>query len=279
MSKRIRVRNLSRSIAGFVVAILFVLPMYWAIIASLEPAGVPPNATITWWPSSPQWENYSLIFELVPLANYAANSLYVVFFAVPLTLLTASLGGFAIAQLGRAAREYLINLSIGMLLIPGAGVWLFRFQLLSWMDLLDSPWALILPAFAASSPIFVLLFYWSYRRIPEEVVDAALLDGAEAWTIWYRIALPLSIPTVVGVSVLTFVMYWSDFVSPVLYLFTPKNYTLPIGLQLLNQVGSTNWPLLMAGAVFMTVPVLIFFIAFQRFFLSDLSMAGLFDRN
>ena len=260
------------------VAVIFLLPLYWAIMASLEPAG-PPSSAISWWPAAPRWGNYTQIFDLVPLASYAANSIFVVLFAVPLTVITASMGGFAMAQLGRGSRELLVNWSLGMLLIPAAAVWLFRFQLLGWLGLLDSLWALILPAFAASSPLFVLLFYWNYRRVPEETIDAARLDGAGAFSVWLLIAVPLSVPTVVGVSVLAFVMYWSDFVSPVLYLFTPGNYTLPIGLQLLNQVGSTNWPLIMAGAVLMTLPVLLFFLAFQRFFLSDLSMSGLFDRN
>jgi multiple sugar transport system permease protein len=172
-----------------------------------------------------------------------------------------------------------INLSVAMLLIPSAAVWLFRFQLLVWLGLLDSLWALIVPAFAASSPLFVLLFNWNFRRVPVETFDAARLDGAGAWTVWWRIALPLSRPTVIGVTVLSFVLYWSDFISPVLYIYNPDSYTMPVGLQLLNQVGSTNWPVLMAGALIMTGPVLVLFLLLQRFFLNDLSLAGLFDRS
>ncbi len=273
------VKRFGRVLIGFVLAAVFVLPIYWAFIASLEPAGAPPSETITWWATSPQWENYARIFEIVPLTRYTRNSLFVVFFAVPLTVFTASLGGFALSQFGNKSREFIVNLSVGMLLIPGAAVWLLRFQLLLWIGLLDSLWALILPAFTASSPLFVLLFYWNYRRIPDEVVDSARLDGANAWTVWSQFAIPLSTPTIIGVSVLAFSLYWSDFVSPVLYLYNPGAYTLPIGLQLINQVGSTIWPILMAGAIYMTAPVLLFFIIFQKYFLSDLSLSSLFDSN
>lgn len=268
-----------RALAGFACAALFVLPLYWSFVASLGETGVPPSGEIRWWESDPHWENYRTIFETVPLARYTRNSVFVVVFAVPLTVLTASMGGFALSQLGPSSRSWLINASVAMMLVPGAAVWLFRFQILLWLNLLDTLWALVLPAIAATSPLFVLLFYWNFRRVPEDTFEAARLDGANAMTTWWRLALPLSRPTLLGVSVLAFVFYWSDFVSPVLYIYNPSVYTLPIGLQLLNQVGSTNWPVLMAGAVFMTAPVFIFFLFIQRYFLSDESLAGLFDRN
>ena len=268
-----------RALSGLVLSLVFVLPLYWAFIASLGEPGAPPPVSIAWWPADPHWENYIRIFEIVDLATYTINSLFVVLLAVPLTILTASIGGFALSQLSPSSRDPLVYLGFGMLLIPSAAVWLFRFQLLVWLNLLNSLWALILPAFAASSPLFVLLFYWNYRRVPSEMIDAVRLDGADAVTVWRRIAWPLSMPTIIGVGVLTFVMYWSDFVSPVLYLFLPGRYTLPVGLQLISQVGSTNWPILMAAAVYMTMPVLLFFIVLQRYFLSDLSIGGVFERN
>jgi multiple sugar transport system permease protein len=242
-------------------------------------AEAPPPATIAWWEPDPHWENFAAVFEIVPMAKYMGNSLLVVAGAVPITLFVSSLAGFAVSQIAQQTRDWVINLSVAMLLIPSAAVWLFRFQLLVWLGLLDSLWALIVPAFAASSPLFVLLFNWNYRRIPAETFDAARLDGAGAWTTWWRVALPLSRPTLIGVTVLAFVLYWSDFISPVLYIYNPDWYTMPIGLQLLNQVGSTNWPVLMAGSLIMTAPVLVLFLLLQRFFLHDLSLAGLFDRN
>lgn len=259
-------------------AILFVLPLYWAIVASLGPTGAPPE-TVQWWPSGFHLENYVEIFQVVPMRRYLANSMFVVSYAVPITLGVASLAGFAMSQLPDGTRQRLVVFSIVLLLIPNAAVWMFRYQLIRWLGLLDTLWALILPAFAATNPLFVLLFYWAYRRIPQELYDAARLDAASALTIWWALATPLIRPTVVGVLVLSFVYYWSDFTGPVLYIFDTGAYTLPVGLQLINQFGSARYPLIMAAVVFITGPVLGLFLLLQRFFLTDLSLANLFEKN
>ncbi|MCA9940369.1 MAG: carbohydrate ABC transporter permease [Anaerolineales bacterium] len=262
-----------------VAAGVFLLPLYWAVVASLRQPGLPPTNGIAWWPTQPHWDNYLEIFRLLPLGRYLGNSLLVVAIAVPVTVGMASGAGFAMSQLAETARERLMRLSVALLLIPGAAVWLFRFQILRGLGLLDTVWALVLPAFAGSNPLFILLFYWTCRRIPPELFEAARLEGANAWTLWRRLALPLSRPTLVGVVVLTFVAYWSDFISPVLYIFDPRDYTVAVGLQILKQMDPTNWSLLMAAAVFMSVPVIILFLVLQRFFLHDLSLAHLFDEN
>ncbi|MFC1976083.1 carbohydrate ABC transporter permease [Chloroflexota bacterium] len=266
-------------LAGLLVTVIFILPLFWALVASLRQPDLPPPPSIEWWPQTPHWHNYLEIFHQVPMVRYTLNSLLVVAVAVPVTVVTASLAGFAIEQLPDRQRRQWVTFSIALLMIPNASVWLFRFQIFRWLGLLDTLWALIAPAFAASSPLFVLLFYWTFRRIPAEIYQAARLDGANAVKIWWKLALPLTRPTVAGVAVLTFVMYWSDFVSPVLYIFQPQRYTLPIGLQILKQLGPTNWSLLMAAAVFMTVPVVLLFVFLQSFFLHDMSLANLLDKD
>jgi multiple sugar transport system permease protein len=274
-----KVKALLHHSAGWVLTAVFLLPLFWVLVASLREPGLPPPNTVEWWPTDPQWHNYQAIFERVPMTRYMTNSVLVVATAVPLTLIIASMAGFGMSQLPRQPRRQLVYLSIALLIVPAAAVWLFRFQILRWLGLLDTLWALILPAFTGSNALFVLLFYWTFRRIPGEMFEAAQLDGATAVTVWWRLALPLSRPTIVGVAVLTFVMYWSDFISPILYIFDPQNYTLAVGLQILNQLDRTNWSLLMAGAVVMTLPVILLFILLQRFFLHDLSLSNLFDKN
>lgn len=268
-----------RYLVGLAVALVFVLPLFWTIVASLRQTGLPPVSTIQWWPRPAHWENYAQIFRLVPMGRYLANSLFVVAMAVPLTLLTASLAGFGLSQLDDPWRGRLVVLSVVLLMIPSMAVWLFRYHILRWIGLLDSLWALIAPAFAGTNPLFVLLFYWTFRRIPAEVYDAARLDGAGAWTTWWRIGRPLARPTTIGVTVLAFMLYWSDFVSPILYIYRPENYTLPVGLEILKQLDPTNWPLLMAAAVVMALPVVALFVLLQRYFLHDLSLGRLLGRG
>jgi multiple sugar transport system permease protein len=160
-------------------------------------------------------------------------------------------------------------LAIGLLLVPVGAVWLPRFVLFSWLRLTNTYGALLAPALMGSSPLFVLLFFWSYRRVPPEVFESARLDGAGPLAIWRWVALPLSVPTLVTVGVLTFWLYWSDFINPLLYLKSQSLYTLPIGVRQLQQLNRTNWPLLMAASVVATAPAALVFLAVQRFLIGD----------
>jgi multiple sugar transport system permease protein len=277
MSPKLR-RGL-RVAATLALVLLFVLPLWWMIVASLRPVGLPPPRTIEWWPADPQWRNYAELFRQVPMGRYALNSLLVVLVAVPLTLLTASLAGFGLSQLRGPWRIRLLIAAIALLMVPAPAVWLFRYQLLSWLGLLTSLWALALPAFAAGSPLLVLLFYWTFRRNPLELYEAARVEGADAWTAWRRIAMPMARPTVAAVTVLAFALYWNDFTNPVLYLYRPSTYTLPVGLQILKQLDATNWSLLMAGAVVVTLPIVLLFLALQPLFLSDNALAELLEKG
>ncbi len=261
------------------VMLLFVLPLWWMVVASLRSVGLPPPKTVEWWPANPQWDNYAGIFRLVPMGRYALNSVLVVAVAVPMTLLTSSLAGFGLSQLHGSWRKRALVMAIALMMIPSPAVWLFRYQLLRWLGMLTSLWSLILPAFAAGSPLLVLLFFWTFQRNPVELYEAARVEGADAWTVWRNIALPMARPTVAAVIVLAFALYWNDFTNPVLYLYRPSTYTLPVGLQILKQLDATNWSLLMAGAVVVTLPMALLFLVLQRSFLSDNALSELLDKG
>ena len=248
------------------VAAVFLLPLIWVLSASLRAPGQAPPRTIEWVPDPIAWSNYLRVFDLVPLGTYVLNSLFVVAVAVPLTVVTASWAGFAIAQMSNKTRRRLVVLAIMLLMVPITALWLTRFVIFRHLGLIDTAGALIAPAIMGTSPLFILLYHWTFRRIPAEVFAAARLDGAGLLQLWARIAMPLAWPTTTAVAVLTFALYWSDFISPLIYLKTEANYTLPVGVQILQQMDSTNWPLLMAGAVLMTGPILIMFLVAQRYF-------------
>jgi multiple sugar transport system permease protein len=169
-------------------------------------------------------------------------------------------------------------ISIAALMVPVTALWLTRFVIYKWIGVIDSLWAVILPAFMGTSPFYVLLFYWTFSRIPPELFEAARLEGAGAPRVWASIAIPMSKPAVVAVGVLAFVLYWSNFIDPLLYLNNQQNYTLPVGLQALQQFVPTDFPLLMAGSVLITVPVVIMFMFAQRWFLEDARGAGWIGR-
>jgi len=255
--------------ARLAVAAVFVLPLVWVAAFSLRQPGLPPPRSIQWLPSPVVWENYVRIFDIVPLARFLGNSLLVVAIAVPVTLLTASLAGYAIARSGRQLRQALVVICVLLMLVPVTALWLTRFILFVNIGLIDTIWSLVAPAVMGSSPLFVLLYYWSFRRIPPQQFEAAKLDGASYFGVWRYIAMPQAKPATITVTVLAFILYWSDFFSPLLYLKSERLYTLPVALQIMQQMDKTNWPLLMAGAVFMTAPVVVMFLAVQRYFWPD----------
>ena len=250
---------------AILVALIFVVPLLWVVTASLRKPAQPPPADIEWLPSPVAWSNYTRIFELAPLGTFLLNSVIVTAIAVPLTLVTASWAGFAMAQLDERKRHRLLVLSVLLRMIPITALWLTRFILIPKIGLVDTRWALILPALMGANPYFGLLFYWSFRRVPYELYEAARLEGAGALRIWATIVMPLSIPTTVTVGMLAFVEFWSDFINPLIYLRSEENFTLPVGVEILQQLDRTNWPLLMAASVFMTAPIVVVFLLAQRY--------------
>jgi multiple sugar transport system permease protein len=266
--------RLAHQALSIAVTALFGVPLLWVFSASLRRPGLPPPRSVEWLPDPVSWGNYPLLFELLPFGTYCLNSLLVAALAVPLTLVTASWAGFGMAQLDARARHGLILLSLALLLIPVTSLWLTRFVLFRWLGLINTFTALLAPACMGSSPLFVLLFYWTFGRMPAELFESARMDGAGLLSIWGRVALPLSRPTVMAVSVLTFILYWNDFINPLLYLKSQHLYTLPVGLQQLQQLDRTNWPLLMAAAVLLTAPAALTFLAVQRYFLQESRLGG-----
>lgn len=263
---------------SILISALFILPLVWMASASLRQPGLPPPRTMEWWPEPLAWSNYNRIFEMLPLGRYIFNSLLIAGIAVPITLVTASLAGFAMTQLNRRGRESLLGLSVVLLVVPTVAVWVARFILFRTLGLFNSYAALLAPALMGSSPLFVLLFFWSFRRIPRELYDAARMDGAGPLEIWWRVALPLSGATVIVVGILTFLLYWGDFTTPLFYLKSQTLYTLPVGLRQLQELDRTNWPLLLAGAMVMTLPSVLLFGIVQRFFLPENRLAGIYGQ-
>lgn len=258
------VKSLPFHLMAILVTFLFLLPLIWMVSVSLRQPGLPPPRTVEWFPSPLTWTNYLRIFQIIPLGRYFLNSLAVVAMAIPLTLLTSSWAGYAMALLGKQERFRLLVFSVGLQMIPITAVWLTRFIIFSWLGLTNSRFALVAPALMGTTPLFILLFYWNFRRLPRETYESARLDGATAFQGWWYLALPLARNTLAAVSMLTFLFYWNDFINPLMYLRSQSLYTLSVGLQQLQEFDKTNWPLLMAAGVVMTTPALIVFLALQR---------------
>lgn len=254
-----------RLVIRLLVTAVFLLPLFWMLTAALHPQGRPLPTTLT-VSLDFTLANFGRVLELVPMGRYTLNSLVVVLLAVPLTLLTSSWAGFGMAQLPTASQRHWIVLSLAVLMVPSVALWSTRFFIYAWLGWYNTILALIAPAIMGTSPFFVLMFYRAFRRIPTAIYEAARLEGAGVLASWWQIGVPIARPTAVGVALLTFIPYWSDFVSPLLYLRSQSRYTLPIALQLLQQLTPSQWSLLMAGAVLATVIPVMLFLLLQPYF-------------
>ena len=185
------------------------------------------------------------------------NTLVVEVMAVPVTLLMSSWAGFALSQLRNRLSQTIIASTFLILFLPETALWVSRFILYKWTGLIDTPFALAAPSpYSARRPIYMLIFYWTFRRVPDETWEAAQLDGAGAFRTWWTLGVPAARAAFAAVGVLTFFYYWREFTEPLLYIQTVQKYTLAVGLAYLEQLDPTNWPLLLAGSVVITAPLI-----------------------
>jgi multiple sugar transport system permease protein len=267
-----------RHVPAALIAVAFLFPLAFMVTGSLRKAGLPPPRTPELVPSDLALDNYRRAFELVDLARYTLNSALVVALAVPLTLVVASWAGFAMARLPRRPAGGLVALSLVALMVPVTALLVPRFAIFRTLGLTDTYVPLVAPALIGMSPFYVLLFYWSFRRIPADLYDACRLEGLSPFTVWRRVAMPLVRPVTVAVAVLAAVFTWGNFLDPLIYLFDEDKFTLPLGLRSLAQLDRQNFPLLLAGAVTATAPVVVAFLYVQRFFLQEYSGRGWLGR-
>lgn len=267
-----------RQPAAIAVAVAFLLPFWYMASGSLREPGAPPPLAPELLPRPLSVESYDRAFELVDLGRYALNSLAVAALTVPPAVLFASWAGFAIFLVGGRARAVLIGLSFAALMVPATALLVPRFAIFRALGLTDTWAPLVAPALLGLSPFYVLLFYWSFRRLPRELFEAARLEGMAPLAAWRRLAMPLVRPVTVAVGLLAFIASWGNFLDPLIYLFDSDLYTLPLGLRSLAVLDRTNYPILLAAAVVSTAPVVLVFAVAQRFFLHEDRGAGWLGR-
>jgi multiple sugar transport system permease protein len=259
-------------IRAFLVAAvfaLFLIPLWLMVSGSFREPGLPPPRGVEWLPGAPTWEGYRAAFSLVPLGRALWSSVVVSAVAVPLSVVTASWAGLALALLTGARRRLIAVVAVVVLMVPASALWIPRFALFKSLGLVGTWAPLVAPALLGGSPLLVLLYAVAFRRLSTELFDAAVLEGARPVRIWWRVAMPQVKATTTAVALLAFVMFWSNFVDPLLYLNSERDFTAPLLLHSLELLGPTNWPVLLAGAVVVTLPVAIAFVLAQRYFLSE----------
>ena len=250
-------------------AALFVSLFAVLVLGSLRPVGIPPPRSVELIPPSWAFGNYAEVFHTVPMARYLRNSLLVAAVAVPLSVVVASWAGFAIARLPRSAGAFLVALCVVVLMIPATALFVGRVTVFRWLGLTDTLIPLMAPALLGMSPLFVVFFAWSFRRLPEPLFDLAREAGCGPLAQWWRVGVPLTRATAGTVAALAFLVSWGNFLDPLIYVYDERWFTLPIGIRSLATLPATDQPLMLAGAAIAVAPVVAVFAVIQRRFLSD----------
>ncbi|MBA2597735.1 MAG: carbohydrate ABC transporter permease [Chloroflexia bacterium] len=270
-----------------VVGALFVAPFVWMVSGSLQNIGDIFRWPPQWIPRNPSLDNYARFFKAQRIGQFFFNSAYVAVAVTFLQLLFASLAAYAFAKRQFPGRDALFLLTLGTMMIPGQVTLIPTYIILKhipffggndWLGQgghgwLDSYWGLIIPQGASAFAIFLLRQYM--RTIPNDLLDAARIDGASELRIWAQIVMPLCRPALAALGIFTFTYQWDNFYWPLVIVSSEELRTLPLGLALFVVRNRTAWDLLMAGSVVATLPVLIVFLIFQRHFVRGIAMSGL----
>ena len=259
--------------ARLVLVAVFLAPVAFMVLGSLREPGGPPAQGLDLVPRGAGLTAYERLAAAIPLGHLLRNSVLVTFVAVPVTVVLASWAGFATAQLADRPRRVMLTFLVVLLLLPVPVVWVPRFAAYVRLGVLDSYVPLLAPALAATTPFTVLLAYRAFRRVPPELFQAARLEGAGALTTWWRVGLPLTRSTTTAVAALAFAFHWGNYLDALLYVQTPEHRTLPLGVGELAGLDPGDFPILLAGAVVLTLPPLLALALVQRRLLGAVDVA------
>lgn len=249
------------------------LPLAWAAVSAIKPLDevyeFPPSFGV----DEPQWSNFAEVFTRLPLARFLWNSVFLTTVCTIGSVLTTSMAGYALARLEFRGRSACLWLVIVSLFIPAPMLLLPRFMLCSALGWIGTYKPLIVPAWLATSGFSVLLFRQFFRNIPRTVDDAARLDGASAWQVYWHVLLPAARPATVAAVMLSAVHYWRDFLDPLVYLTDFRTFPVSVGLRMFQSLAGTYMNLLMAASLVAMAPVAVLFLVCERWVLDGLSGA------
>lgn len=249
-------------------------PFFWMALSSVKSEGEIRRVPPTWWPEAPTLDNFRDLFERLDFPQFFTNSALVATAVTIGNLVFCSMLGYVLAKSEFAGKRLLFQLVLGTLMIPGMVTLVPLFVLVANMGLVNTYGGLILPFLAA--PFGVFLMRQFFLGIPDELIDAARVDGAGEFRIFVRIVMPLAKPALATLAILTFLGSWNNFLWPLVVATTEDKYTLPVALALYSTgQNQTDYGLLLAGAVVVVVPVLIVFLLLQRYFVQGVAMTGI----
>ena len=281
MAELARVRRRSSGRLGSVLthtvlilgAVTMLAPFLWELLTSLKTLGeslaVPPTVI----PSVLQWVNYAEVFESLPFAEQFGNTVAQTILRTAGQVLFSAAAGFAFARLEFPFKRTIFAIFISTLMIPAQLFILSRYQIIQGLGLLDTVAALALPGLVGAFGVFLMRQF--FLQIPEELMDAARIDGANAFQIFWRIMLPLARNGLLALGILSAIWAWNDLLWPLVVNSKPTTVTLSVGLATLQGEFTTNYPVLMAGSLLASIPMIVLFVIFQKRMIEGIAASGI----
>ena len=268
---RLRLRVVLLHLALVLGAALALLPMVWMVSASLMPAGEAASFPPRLFPRRVTFEHYEALFTRLELGRYLLNSAFIALAVTGLSLVVNSMAGYAFAKLRFRGRDRAFRLLATGLVVPVQVAMLPLFLLMKELGLINTYWGVIVPSLASIFGIFLVRQY--ALSIPDELLDAARMDGASELRLYWSVVLPVIAPILATLAIWTFLTTWNDFMWPLIVLSDDARYTLPVALASLVGEHVQDVELMMAGSVLTVLPVLLVFLFLQRYYIQGI-MAG-----
>lgn len=259
-----------------VLTVIFLAPLVWMLSTSFKTHEAATRLPLSWLPHPWDLGAYRTLFgsgSANPVLRWFVNSLFAAAANSLLIVAVDAAAAYALARLDFPGKKIIFASVITTIFLPAFVFLIPNFLIVSKLGWLDSLWAIIVPSAGGAFGVFFLRQFFS--TLPKELEEAAIIDGANQWRIFTRVILPLSKPALSTLAVLSFLTNWNDFLWPVYVLFSPNNLTLPAGLAKLQNAATVDYPIIMAGAVVASVPVILIFIIAQRQVIESVSRSGL----
>ena len=260
------------------VAVVMLFPGYWMIVTALTETGKEMIYPPVFVPDPVAWHNFGDALAAAPFPIYLRNSLLIAVLATAGALLTEAMAGFAFARLRFPGRDFWFVICLALLMLPFVVTVIPRFIIFKELGMNGTLLPLIVPFWFGGSAFGVFLFRQFFRTLPMELDEAAKLDGAGHFRVWWSVILPQSAPVFVTLAILHFVWFWNDFMGPLIYLTREDIKTLPLGVMKFYGQYTQDWNYMMASALMMTIPIIVIVLFGQRYFQRGIATTGMGGR-
>lgn len=278
---RLRLGRLLLYVTVLALCVLFGFPLFWTLMSSLKTSPEMFRFPPTWIPDTPQWQNYYnvLVTPRIPVLRWAWNSTVIVVLGTLGTVISASLVAYSLARFEYRGRNTLFLITLATMMLPAQVTLIPQFVLFYRMGWVNTLLPLWVPLWFGGGGFAIFLMRQFFLSLPRDLDEAAIIDGANRLHVFFRILLPLTKPALATMTVISFMNNWSDFLGPLIYLNTPRKFTLAVGLQYFKSVEGQSYEptehLLMTACVLTVLPALLVFFAAQRYFVQGIVMTGI----